>query len=715
MGPTLRQVTKLVAVVVVALAVSIGAETVSAQSPPVSLLADQIRYDTESGELLAEGNVEIYFEGRVLKAARIVYDEASGRIRAEGPLILTDLEGSILVAEDAELSSDLSEGLITGARLLLEGKLQFASNELIRTGGRYNALYATVASSCRVCGDDTPPTWQIRASRVVQDEVERRIYFENARLEVLGLPIAWLPWLRIPDPAVQRASGFLVPEFVRSQIFGSGIKLPYYHVSGPYGDATLTPFLTSNGGALLEGEYRRRLASGGFDLQGVFAFDDGLGNTSGRGTLTATGGFEIGRGFTSDFDINVASDKDFLRQFDYSDTDQLTSEAAIRRTRDKDQFSLSLVGFQTLREDEDSDTVPFILPDLHYRRVFEEPLGGGRFGLDLNALGVLREEGGDMVRMGGGADWTRSTVFDSGLLVTAGAEAGLDLYLARDEPTVDSDSFQARVSPGAHLELRMPFARGTGRSTHVIEPIAQLVYTTTLGDEDVPNEDSLLPNFDDTNLFALNRFPGQDRIETGLRANLGVSYNWFDPSGWNLGAMVGRVFRAEETDQFSPSLGLGGRTSDYVTAVTLDFRDSIRFLGRSVFDDRLRFKQSEFAFDYSTTLGSVAAIYTYRREDDQLGFGVQPETNEFAIDADYRIAANWGIRGNWRYDLATDNNIRAGGGITYGNECAVLDLSVSRRFTSSDNVPPATSIGFSVRLAGLGSDSGEWPARQCGG
>jgi LPS-assembly protein len=710
-----RLVTKLATAMVVVAVVSINAAAVLGQSLPVSLLADRIRYDSEARELVAEGNVEVYYGGRVLKAASIVYAEETGRIRAVGPLILTDVEGSVLVADQAELSADLSEGLILGARLLIEGRLQLASNELVRTGGRYNALYATVASSCRVCGDDTPPTWQIRASRVVQDEEEQRIYFENARLEVLGLPIAWLPWLRIPDPAVRRASGFLVPDFVRSQIYGTGIKLPYYHVIDQFSDATLTPFLTSNGGALLEGEYRRRLTSGGFAVQGVFAFDDGLGNTSGRGTLTAVGGFDIGRGFTSDFDINVASDKDFLRQFDYSNTDQLTSLAAIRRTRDKDHLSLSFVGFQTLREDENSDTVPFILPDLHYRRLFEDTVGGGRFGLDLNALGVLRDDGGDMVRMGGGADWMRSTVFDSGLLVTTGAEAGIDFYLARDEPTVTSDSFQARVSPGAHLELRMPFARATGRSTHVIEPIAQLVYTTTLGSEDVPNEDSLLPNFDDTNLFALNRFPGQDRIETGLRANLGVSYSRFDPSGWNLGAIVGRVFRAEENDQFSPSLGLGGRTSDYVTAMTLDFRDSIRFLGRSVFDDGLRFKQSEFAADYTTVNGGIAAIYTYRREDDQPGFGFQPETNEFAIDADYRIAANWGIRGNWRYDLSSDNNISAGGGVTYGNECAVLDLSVSRRFTSSDNVPPATSIGFSVRLAGLGSDSGEWPARECGG
>ena len=75
---------------------------------------------------------------------------------------------------------------------------------------------------------------------------------------------------------------------------------------------------------------------------------------------------------------------------------------------------------------------------------------------------------------------------------------------------------------------------------------------------------------------------------------------------------------------------------------------------------------------------------------------------------------NWELRGLWRYDVATNSNLRAGAGITYGNECAEFDLSVSRRYTSSDNLPPSTSIGFNLRLAGIGTNGqNEWPARVC--
>ena len=80
----------------------------------------------------------------------------------------------------------------------------------------------------------------------------------------------------------------------------------------------------------------------------------------------------------------------------------------------------------------------------------------------------------------------------------------------------------------------------------------------------------------------------------------------------------------------------------------------------------------------------------------------------------YRFHPNWEVRGLWRYDVASSSNLRAGAAITYGNECAEFDLSVSRRYTSSDNLPPSTSIGFNVRLAGIGeAKEREWPARVC--
>ena len=235
----------------------------------------------------------------------------------------------------------------------------------------------------------------------------------------------------------------------------------------------------------------------------------------------------------------------------------------------------------------------------------------------------------------------------------------------------------------------------------MIEPIALVAYSEDFGDDDIPNEDSRLPEFDETNLFSLSRFPGEDRLETGLRANLGVSYTRQDPSGWSLGATLGRVIRAEAVDDFAEGTGLAGKWSDYVGAVSFEVSPGLALVNRSLFDESLDFRRNEFALAYDSTRTGLRAAYVYLAEDNSNAvLGPQPETSELALDARYRFHPNWEVRGLWRYDIATDTSLRAGAAVTYGNECAEFDLSVSRRYTSSSNLPASTSIGLACASRG---------------
>jgi LPS-assembly protein len=172
-----------------------------AQQAPVSLLADRVSYDEASATLTVEGNVEVLYEGRVLRASRLIYDERADEIRAAGPIVLTDPEGGVLLAEAAALTPDLEAGLVQGARVLIADRLQLAAAEARRTEGRFVTLDRVVASTCTICAGEPTPTWAIRAARVTQDPVAERIDFEDARLEVFGLPVAYAPRLSIPDPA----------------------------------------------------------------------------------------------------------------------------------------------------------------------------------------------------------------------------------------------------------------------------------------------------------------------------------------------------------------------------------------------------------------------------------------------------------------------------------------------------------------------------------
>lgn len=707
----------------------LGAGAAQEQAPPrgdslpATLIADSVSYDRDSGQLTAVGNVEVLYQGRVLRARAITYDEVAGEIRATGPISLTDPESGVMLAGDAALTPDISEGLISSAQVLIGEKLQIAASEARRSEGRYTTLYRTIASSCEICAGNSTPTWSLRAARITQDDVARRIYLEDATLQLFGWPVAWVPRMSVPDPTVGRASGVLFPVARHSDIYGFGVKVPYYRVLGPSSDATLTPFLTSSGAKLLEGEYRRRFDSGGFDFNGVFSLDDGMDGEFGRGAAFATGAFALedfgfGTGFTTDFNLAVASDDAFLQQFDYSDADVLTSFARLTRTRNNDYFELGSLAFQSLRDDQASSTLPVVPITFEYRGLMRPGGIGGQFGVEAQGLSVVRADGQDALRLGGALDWRRSWTLPRGVLASAGAMGDFDAYRVWDDPVLQ-DQAMYRAEPNLNVELRWPFAKTAasprGVVSHVVEPIMQVIWSDTIGEFDVPNNDSTLVEFDDTNLFALNRFPGEDRIETGLRANLGATYTRYDPAGWSVGAMLGRVVRAEPDEAFYESTGLAGKWSDVVSALRLDIGEEFSLVDRALIGTDLGLTRNEFMMTYRGDDGGLRASYIYLAESDNPYYGPQPETNEFGLDARYRVLPNWEVRGLWRYDLAAHENLRAGGGVIYGNDCAEFDLSVSRRYTSSNNVPPSTSIGFSVRLAGLGGrNERSWPAaREC--
>ena len=87
-------------------------------------------------------------------------------------------------------------------------------------------MQRAVFSPCAVCAADPTPLWRIRAERIVHDEEEGLVHYEDATFEVMGTPIFYTPYFRHPDPSRDRTSGFLSPEYLSSSTFGHAVKVP---------------------------------------------------------------------------------------------------------------------------------------------------------------------------------------------------------------------------------------------------------------------------------------------------------------------------------------------------------------------------------------------------------------------------------------------------------------------------------------------------------
>ena len=517
------------------------------------------------------------------------------------------------------------------------------------------------------------------------------------------MPIAYVPNLRLPDPSVQRATGLLYPQIISSDIYGYGLKLPYYLTLGDNADATFTPFVTTSGAVLIESEYRRRYANGAINIRGAFAVQ-GSANDTGDSFLKSDVSFTLPSDFELFLDLSLTSDDAFMRRYGYDDADRLVSQVGLRRFNPNRFLEISGVFFQSLRDDEIDAEVPFALPLIDYRRTWEEPLTGGRMGINASSVGLIRMSGRDVARMSASVDWRKDWAAPLGIRATTFAEAQGDVYRVWNDIAF-SNNLLFRLTPSIGADFSLPLSRATkSGALLVLSPIAQFIYTPELAFNDtIPNEDSLQVEFDETNLFGLSRFPGEDRIETGFRANIGVSYRRYDPSGWTIGVDVGQIFRTKVDTQFSTGSGLSGKNSDILAAVSFELPPKYRLASRLLVapDVGIRRAESEISLDFDKL--DLQATFVFLAADVVADSPV--DRSEANIELGYQISENWSTSASLRRDLLGNENIFGKLGLVYANECVEVAVSLSRRFTTSNNVPPDTNFDVSVKLAGFGGET----------
>lgn len=689
-----------------------SAAPASTRPGPAVLVADQVYLQGRS-TLVASGHVEALHGDVRIKASRITYDRGTDRLVIEGPITITQGTNVVVLANAAQMDAGFRDGILTGARMVLNQQLQLAALHVNRVNGRYSQLYKAAVTSCRVCGADEPPLWQIRARKVIHDQQEQQLYFHDAQFRVMDVPIFYLPRLRLPDPSLARATGFLIPNIRGNSRLGTGIKIPYFIRWGDHRDVTVTPYLSPKT-RTVELRYRQAFRKGRIEFNGAVSQDTLTPGTT-RAYLFGQGQFDLKRDFSLTFNIEAVTDRTYLFDYDYSDKDRLTSEVAVTRVR-RDEFIRGAIDhYHSLRPGEDASTLPTIIGDLTYERRYFPPRLGGEMrmlaalhshyrysslstdGLDPDPFGAYAD-GLDVTRLTAEASWRNTWT------LAAGLRAGAILGVAVDQfnntnggITVASQA--AQVTPMAAFSLRWPWQKTTpGGSIHLIEPMVQLGWVG--GNRlNVANDESTRVEFDEGNLLSLSRFPASDRRERGLSAAYGVSWTRLGADGWSSALTLGQVTRDVADADFTATSGLSGATSDLLVAGQIKSGGGLSLTGRALFDGAFDLNKAEARGIWQNPKLALGASYVW--------LGADPMENrvntvsEWSLDGLYRISRHWSGSANVRYDVAANKAAEAGMGLQYRNECVEVDLSLSRRFTSSIILTPSTSFSFTVGLKGF--------------
>lgn len=378
--------------------------------------ANEVDYDYTNNRVAAVGNVQIYYGGSTLEANRVVYDQKTKRLHAEGNVRLTEEDGKVTYGEIMDLSDDYRDGFVDSLRLDAPDQTRMAASRAERSSGNFTVFHNGVYTACAPCKDDPkkPPLWQVKAARIIHDQTEKMIYFEDARIEFFGRPLAWLPYFSAPDPTVKRKTGFLMPSISTSSVYGGAIEVPYYWALAPDYDATFAPMITTKQGPLLQGEFRQRLINGAYSIRaaGIYQLDkdyfirsDGTttpGYRDFRGSLESSGLFALNNKWVWGWDGVLLSDKTFFQDYNprlsrYRTTDpfqnpysEAISQAFLTGKGNRSYFEARSIYYFGFSEADVQTQIPVIHPVIDYNYTFDRPILGGELGYRLNFTSLTR-------------------------------------------------------------------------------------------------------------------------------------------------------------------------------------------------------------------------------------------------------------------------------------------------------------------------------------
>jgi LPS-assembly protein len=700
-------------------------------TPMVEFEADQLEYDENKDVITATGNVLVRREGRRLTADRVVYDRRSGRVSASGNVLLDSDDGSRAVADDFELTDTLRDGAIDNLLVVMADGSRLAAKTGVRENG-LSTLNRATYSPCKVVDDagcPQKPVWQLKAVRVVHDPVRGRVFYTGARLEMFGVPVLALPKLSHPDGFDRNQSGLLSPDIRFTRELGGELRIPYYWAIAPDRDLTVTGNIYTNVAPLVGLQYRQLLKGGPIQvgLMATYARGQAVDPVTSdivatdarfRGAFEARGLIEHGAGWRSSFSSRLTNDDNFLGRYQVSLDNRLRTTYALERFEPDRYFSVRGWAFQYLSVGTDDNRVPIALPlvDMVWR-LPTQPMGG-RVTVQMNSLGLYRREGQSMARALASAQWERSLLTPMGQRVTLTGLIRGDIYKASDSADAYSllyagkDGWTARLIPLAAVDVEWPFAGSFLGGVQTISPRVQFVASHATANATIPNEDSRAVDLEESNLFALNRFPGFDRWEGGARITYGADWRWARP-GLVVAARLGQSYRLDgESSLFPEGTGLSGRLSDFVGRVSFRFGRYIELTQRLRLDkDDLAVRRNEL----DVAVGSRRTFLSLGYLRFNRNITLEDLTDHEEVRAGARVAFGkyWAVFGSAVVDLTstqedplTTNDgwqpIRGRIGISYTDECFDIGLTIRRNYVDQPNQRQGNVIQFTLALRNLG-------------
>ena len=561
------------------------------------------------------------------------------------------------------------------------------------------------------CDDDTDcPPWVITAGEIKHDKNKKQLIYDDALLKIYNIPVLYFPKFFHPDPTVKRQSGFLKPSLNNSNILGSSLNLPYYHVISQNKDFTFRPTIFDSDIKMFQNEFRveNMNSSATVDIAYVDGYQSSL--SSKKNSLSHIfAKFDVDLAWEnfnqSDLFVSLkkVSNDTYLKIFDGNifknkttptDYDVLNSEAKLIVNNNNFNFITGFQSFEDLNLSS-SDRYQFILPYYNFDKLLFSNFENGLINFSSSGSNDLNNTNNLRTKIINDLNFQSSDI-----ITNYGFKNEYNIYFKNLNTIGKNDSLyksspQMELMSIFELNTSLPMINQTERNTSYLTPKASIRFNP--GDmKDYTSSDRTI-NVD--GIFDINRLAIDDSFEEGKSLTLGIEYKKTKLNDINkfFEAKIATVYR-DKNEKFIPkSSVINGTETNIFGSISNNLSNSVNFSYDFIMDND--FNTLEYnSFNTSINYKNLNTSFNFIEEDGLIG-DINTIENKTSIKFNDENYLTFNTRRNRKIDLTEYYNLI----YEYKNDCLIAGVKYNKSYYEDRDLKPSENLLFSVTLTPLTS------------
>lgn len=573
-----------------------------------------------------------------------------------------------------------------------------------KKSGNITTINKAVFTSCN--SSDKCPPWSITSNEIKHDLDKKQLIYKNAVLKVYNLPILYFPKFFHPDPTVKRQSGFLTPQINDSEILGSSIHIPYFHVISDNRDLTIKPTIFDSDIYMLNNEYRHKNKNSSLiaDIGHTNGYISKLENNQKKNSIfhlftNFSQNLDFNNFYNSKLNINLekTNNDTYLKVFDTNlidkkikpkNQDQLTS--SIKLELDNQDFNLSSnISMYENLSGTNNDKYQYVFPSYSYSKII---MSNDLIRINFNSQGDNSLQNTNNLRTSVVNDFeflSNEIILKNGITNNYGAFFKNVNTMGKNDTTY-KNSPQTGLINIFNYEASLPLFKQNSKYYNYLVP--KISFRINPGDMKNHSQEKRI--IDTGNVFSINRTGLSDSFEQGKSITLGVDYkkeNIRDINSY-FDLKLATVFRDKIETKIPSSSSLDTKSSNLFGSTTFGISERIFMNYKFSLDNN--FKNLEYNnLETKFILNKFSTKFNFIEENGKIGATNSIE-NTTEINFDDSNYFYFNTRRNREKSLTEYYDLI----YEYKNDCLIAGIKYKKTFYEDRDVIPKEDLLFTITL-----------------